>query len=583
MSEYKHGEYQEEDLERYGVWVKAGPEEVIEADDDFAFTDLPSAGGAAADVDDDFDLDLPDIEDLDVDELSLDDDTDDFAIPRTSVDDDSDEDDDLVSLDDLDIEEPDGETDPFAALDEEYGSADAFDSTIPGTDDELEDFSFDDVSISDEGEELPELDVDEEHDFTPEEQGIDIVPESPTNRITPDEEEFLDEENLQNPDESAIPDTMDTQEREAFQQIQQELSDIKRELAELKIALRGARQAPVPADDAAESEPDMEGVKVEDAPAVDEEVHEEGEEAAEASHPSGFFDEDEDETIALTGDELDNILNTAEFTEQAGEAEELDDDFILEQPDDEGAPSPEEEEEDDSAVQELADMDIDRELSDIDSLVDDTEDSDGTATDDIDELEIDLDSLEELDDDGFDSFADQVESDIGPEEEEPDTEPASVAGVEEIELDDDFDDVLDEYSDEDTDEGEDESEEEEEEIELDLDDLDDLDLEDDELERPRGLDLDDGSADELTIDEESPDELTLDEEPEEGLDLDEEESHSASSISDLPDDLKEEIRSVLSYMDQLLEALPDEKIEEFAKSEHFEVYKRLFEELGLET
>lgn len=56
-----------------------------------------------------------------------------------------------------------------------------------------------------------------------------------------------------------------------------------------------------------------------------------------------------------------------------------------------------------------------------------------------------------------------------------------------------------------------------------------------------------------------------------------------SSISDLPEDLKQEIRSVLSYMDHLLEALPDDKIEEFAKSEHFDVYKRLFEELGLET
>ena len=34
-------------------------------------------------------------------------------------------------------------------------------------------------------------------------------------------------------------------------------------------------------------------------------------------------------------------------------------------------------------------------------------------------------------------------------------------------------------------------------------------------------------------------------------------------------------------MDQLLESLPEEKIEEFARSEHFEVYKKLFEELGI--
>jgi pilus assembly protein FimV len=45
--------------------------------------------------------------------------------------------------------------------------------------------------------------------------------------------------------------------------------------------------------------------------------------------------------------------------------------------------------------------------------------------------------------------------------------------------------------------------------------------------------------------------------------------------------LKEEIKSVLGYMDQLLESLPEEKIEEFAKSEYFSIYKKLFEELGL--
>ena len=34
-------------------------------------------------------------------------------------------------------------------------------------------------------------------------------------------------------------------------------------------------------------------------------------------------------------------------------------------------------------------------------------------------------------------------------------------------------------------------------------------------------------------------------------------------------------------MDQLLENLPEDKIEEFARSEHFNVYKKLFTELGL--
>lgn len=49
----------------------------------------------------------------------------------------------------------------------------------------------------------------------------------------------------------------------------------------------------------------------------------------------------------------------------------------------------------------------------------------------------------------------------------------------------------------------------------------------------------------------------------------------------IPLELKNEIKSVLAYMDQLLEALPEQKIEEFAKSEYFETYKHLFEELGI--
>ena len=54
-----------------------------------------------------------------------------------------------------------------------------------------------------------------------------------------------------------------------------------------------------------------------------------------------------------------------------------------------------------------------------------------------------------------------------------------------------------------------------------------------------------------------------------------------SNQSNIPDDLKSEIKSVLSYMDQLLENLPEDKIAEFAQSEQFDTYKKLFKELGL--
>lgn len=51
--------------------------------------------------------------------------------------------------------------------------------------------------------------------------------------------------------------------------------------------------------------------------------------------------------------------------------------------------------------------------------------------------------------------------------------------------------------------------------------------------------------------------------------------------ADIPSDLKADVKSVLLYMDQLLENLPEEKIMEFAKSEQFITYKKLFTELGL--
>ena len=46
-------------------------------------------------------------------------------------------------------------------------------------------------------------------------------------------------------------------------------------------------------------------------------------------------------------------------------------------------------------------------------------------------------------------------------------------------------------------------------------------------------------------------------------------------------ELKRDIKSVLLYMDQLLENLPEDKIMEFAQSDEFATYKKLFNELGL--
>ena len=60
----------------------------------------------------------------------------------------------------------------------------------------------------------------------------------------------------------------------------------------------------------------------------------------------------------------------------------------------------------------------------------------------------------------------------------------------------------------------------------------------------------------------------------------EDESISGDQM-EIPSGIKNELKTVLSYMDQLLESLPDDKIEEFARSEYYDTYKKLFKELGL--
>jgi len=60
-----------------------------------------------------------------------------------------------------------------------------------------------------------------------------------------------------------------------------------------------------------------------------------------------------------------------------------------------------------------------------------------------------------------------------------------------------------------------------------------------------------------------------------------EKTDAVDANSDISPNLKKDLKNVLSYMDQLLESLPEDKIEEFAKSEHFDTYRKLFKELGL--
>ena len=85
------------------------------------------------------------------------------------------------------------------------------------------------------------------------------------------------------------------------------------------------------------------------------------------------------------------------------------------------------------------------------------------------------------------------------------------------------------------------------------------------------LDEKDSSDDEVSIDIPETQDIAV----EEGEDIE------TSSSNALPSDIKEEVKSVLVYMDQLLESLPEDKMKEFAESEYFEMYNRLFSELGI--
>ncbi|MDR0401255.1 MAG: hypothetical protein LBH51_10010 [Treponema sp.] len=76
-------------------------------------------------------------------------------------------------------------------------------------------------------------------------------------------------------------------------------------------------------------------------------------------------------------------------------------------------------------------------------------------------------------------------------------------------------------------------------------------------------------------------EIPEDAPPENRKDAAEIEDIDEPEVSALPGGFKTELKQVLSYMDQLLESLPEEKIEEFARSEYFDTYKKLFKELGL--
>lgn len=345
---------------------------------------------------------------------------------------------------------------------------------------------------------------------------------------------------------------------------------------------------------------------------------------------SGFFsDDNEDETIALSGDELNNILNNADFTTEEAEEE------LVEDISDETVTKTEE----DAVINplgdatELTDSDIDTmdEYEDS-SFADDSEVS-NFANEDLQEPE-----LEDLQmDNNFEEEDLSEEIDV-PKDEEVYEEPETNDFIESINaedpsisdtltedrlkyLEDSFEDSVDENEEkldvEILDENENVIEDSTDEIENELsteeaevsDIIENEEDESDESNEPTedvfnssqwDNDVtepteDNNAETESIVEDEIPEEIIEDtendivepvfenEQTEETVDtpLESAENIAKPASSSPTAKIQDDIKSVLVYMDQLLENLPEDKIEEFAKSEHFDTYKKLFNDLGI--
>lgn len=346
----------------------------------------------------------------------------------------------------------------------------------------------------------------------------------------------------------------------------------------------------------------------------------------EESSITGFFDEEDDEKIALTGDELDNILNTADFTEEAGSdaTEETDFsesmDYISEQPDilteESESSAPEEFTLEEKPAEEDLTLGFSSEEGATEEIVLEETPSESSLPEELVELQEngvipiteapeDTSYLESevLEDDNLDfsqAIIDEPDLTGVVLEEAPVEEPS----IEAIHIDLDMEESLHV---EDRQEGP-ESSLEEESTELDIptfesESLPSLDeevplIQEDNFSElvPEGfvvepeetpeenniVSFEEGIPEVSEVLEETVDELVAEElETPTFPESETEVSSVEPPVQELNNGIREEVKTVLSYMDQLLESLPEDKIEEFARSEYFDTYKKLFEELGL--
>jgi hypothetical protein len=564
----------EPNLEQYGVWVKVEPQNVEEeAEENMAFelSDLESDDESA--LSEEEEQLLGKLEENDEDHLAglsgLEEDLEELGKGTAFADEEGEE----LTVEDLDVD-LDELGDDNLAVPEDTGALEG----LPEMEGEEElDIDADtdiEVSLSD------SAIVDEHYEDLATVEGVPSIPGQAPPKASSD----------------------------ILEKIEQDLNQIKAEIQSLKNELVGLGKGGMPSG--------------------------KGEVAPARAASDGFSQKAEEETIALTGDELDNILNTADVTEEvegleeSGESleeEELPEaDLLGEVPEVEVLEEiePEPLGEPDEEIMELGSLDLEEETPSDELTLEDSELS-----------------LEELEPSAADD--ESIEIDIGEKSEEEELlidEPESVEDIEELSLDEDLGTLegeteeieeIEELSLEEP-EGESELVAESEEISLaepaaesELAEIEELDADSslEEVEEIEELSLEEVDAVESLSLEELPgeeetqqedvlalddledtgleaedtedlelaaEELPIPEEPEDleveelgSLEEESEEPQPQASSQVLPQDLQSDIKSVLSYLDQLFEALPEEKIKEFAQSEYFGIYKRLFEELGL--
>ena len=351
-----------------------------------------------------------------------------------------------------------------------------------------------------------------------------------------------------------------------------------------------------------------------------------------AEEPGGFFNSDEeDDTIALSGDELSNIVSNADFTEETAEPDtqydesteetvteeqpeqELPEDFSADFSNDTPFGGIEDtvipDEEPDTGLS----MDINEEileepnLDDIETNADIPEEIEIPKVDDIAETqdeEPDLDDIlvESSSTDFMDSVTDSTNMQPDIEITEP-VEP-ELAEEEAAITKEEADDITSEYSADTTENTEpvldedaalelpeESSSDAENTAEESTDDIfNETAIEDAQHTQDAMMNdiMNEAPSVDNALSEENVDYLSKDNtvlSDDEAAVAESEPEPSAETeqtdTSDLPSDIKEDVKSVLLYMDQLLENLPEDKIMEFAKSEQFTTYKKLFNELGL--